>query len=407
MKNEIYYIWPHDFRWRNNVLGQRIIMLSSLGSVKIIHRKGKRLPVNLNCNYELVSLGIDSKYSDYLSLLTYIAGCIYYLSSKKIFSKINKNTVIYTNFEYSIIVGIYSKKVLSMRWIADFFDDPHRNFLNVFHRGASKWRCMIEKSLLKIYKHFLIKADLVICNSPNLKIALGHDLLKAFNLDKTKMVAVPSGVCLEYLSTCIQDTSLNNAVSLMLKQKNVWNKYIYFVGHLNRYTSGIYELLNAVELLKKRNINYHVILAGICKRKEKEWLNRLLNELNLQSTVNYIGIVDQRLSYMLMKRSAICICPYQTENRSDYETAYPIKLLEFLAIGVPTIAVETTVTRKIINDFGYGVLLPKCSVSNIVSGIELIANYDQSKKTEVRVPDTYRWENINRKLQKSIKKKLH
>ena len=62
MKNEIYYIWPHDFRWRNNVLSQRIIMLSSLGSVKVIHRKGKRLPVNLNCNYELVTLGIDSKY---------------------------------------------------------------------------------------------------------------------------------------------------------------------------------------------------------------------------------------------------------------------------------------------------------------------------------------------------------
>lgn len=380
-------------------------MLSTLGMLKIIHRKGKRPPSDLNCNYEIITLGIDSKHNDLLSLLSYILSCICYFTLKRIVGEINKNTIVYTNFEYSIIVGIWSRTILRLRWIADFFDDPHRTFLNALYKGVSKLRYTIEHYLLKLYKQVLSRADVVICNSPNLRVGLGAILLKDFNLDKRKLIPVSSGVCVDYILSCTQDTDLNNSVSKILKDNKVSMQYIYIVGHFNRYTSGVYELLKAVEILREENMKFHVVLAGICKKEEKIWLDGVLSKLNLQTIVSYIGIVDQPLSYVLMKKAAICMCLYQTEQRPDYETAYPIKLLEYLTIGIPTISVSTTITKEIIKKFGYGVLIPKCSVTDIVSGVKAISKYER-KKTAPCIPETYQWKNINRGLRASIQNRL-
>ena len=403
MKN-IFYIWPHDFRWKNNVLGQRLIMLDSLGVLNVLVRNSKCLPNNLDLNINVYAYGISSRVNEYISMITYIIELIWILSFKRLCGYISRQDIVYTNFEYSILVGIWSKQVLGMKWVADFFDDPRRGYYNASMRKASKFRILCEKYLLRISRSFLKKADLVICNSPDTERGLAAILIGQFKVEEDKMITVPGGVHEQYIASCLNDPTLNQIASKVLKDNGIEEKnYIYLVGHINSDVSGVSDVLKALRVLLQEGFPYHLVLAGFCKPRERVWLETAVERMHLSGRVHYLGVVDQPLSYVFMKRAGFCICPYKTEGRDDYKTAYPIKLLEYLTVGAPTITIQTPITEQIVNDFGAGELMAVSSESNIVCLIKCLIS-SGSSGSQVIPPMAYRWININNTLRMSLEK---
>jgi glycosyltransferase involved in cell wall biosynthesis len=405
MKN-IFYIWPHDFRWTNNVLGQRLIMLDSLGVLNVLVRNSKSPPLSLDMNISINKYGVNGHLNEYISIIIYLLLLICVLSFKRLCGYIKASDVVYTNFEYSILVGIWAKEILGMKWVADFFDDPRRGYFNASLRKAPRLRILSEKCLLEIYQFFLKKADLVICNSPDFQRGLAPILVKQFKVEENNMIAVPGGVHEEYIASCLNDPTLNAIASNLLNKNGIEEKkYIYLVGHINADVSGVSEVLKALRLLLQEGSPYHLVLAGFCKPRERVWLETTVARMKLSGYVHYLGVVEQPLSYVLMKRAGFCICPYKTEGRDDYKTAYPIKLLEYLTVGAPTITIQTPITEQIVKDFGAGELIPIASESHIVRLIEslIVRGFSGSR---VIPPVSYRWLHINNTLRMALEQKV-
>ncbi len=182
--SNIYYIWPHDFRWKNNVLGQRLIMLDSVGTLHVLARRSKWLPINLDFKTNITLYGISSRINEYISIVSYIVSVLCFLSFSRLLGYIRSSDVVYTNFEYSNIIGIWAKEILGMKWVADFFDDPRRGYFNASFRRAPRWRVFLERSLLVLYRGFLHKADLIICNAPDSERGLAPVLVKQFMVER-------------------------------------------------------------------------------------------------------------------------------------------------------------------------------------------------------------------------------
>jgi glycosyltransferase involved in cell wall biosynthesis len=400
--NNIFYIWPHDFRWRNNVLGQRLIMLAPLGKLHLFMRRYKRLPQGLEFNTSIEHFGLNHKFNEYMSLLTYILIVLIQLTIKRVFKLISSSNIVYTNYEYSNLIGIWAKHVLGMTWVADFFDDPRRGFLNASSRNFPRWRVMAERGLLSLYRRFLKTADLVICNAPDAKSGLACTLRGEFRVEMEKLIAVPCGVDKEYIAACLGDTLLNEqACDLLWSNGLLGKKYIYMVGHINSDVSGVDNLLRAVSNLNNKGSDIHLLLAGVCKPKQLLWLNASVRGMNLSSHVHYLGEVNQPLSYILMRHAMICVCSYKTKDREDYQTAYPIKLLEYLTVGMPTITVETPITRLIVNDFKSGVLISTASEQEMPESLESLVSSGDGGLC-VGVPLAYRWNVINGTLRTAL-----
>jgi glycosyltransferase involved in cell wall biosynthesis len=273
-----------------------------------------------------------------------------------------------------MIIGIWSKYVLGMTWVADFFDDPRRGFFNASSRKLPMWRVIVERALLSLYRHFLKGADLVTCNAPDVETGLARVLSGEFRVDTRKLIAVPCGVDEEYIAACLRDPRLNEQASEILTVNGLKNRrYIYMVGHINSDVSGVDTLLQSVAALKNHSLEYHLLLAGICKPNQLVWLNSTIRQMNLSLHVHYLGEINQPLSYILIERAAVCVCSYKTKDREDYQTAYPIKLLEYLTVGVPTITVETPITRLIVSDFESGILVPSSSEREITESVKSLA----------------------------------
>ena len=104
-----------------------------------------------------------------------------------------------------------------------------------------------------------------------------------------------------------------------------------------------------------------------------------------------------------MKNACVCVCTYNTVGREDYETAYPLKLLEYLTVGAPTITVETPVTKQIVNDFGTGVLISSASELEMTRSIKslMTSGYGVSSAP---VPAAYKWSIINNRLRSVLSK---
>ncbi len=381
-------------------------MLNSLGILNVLVRTSKWLPLNLDVNIRISAYGLSAQINEYISILTYIFSIIWVLSFKRVCGYVNPSDIVYTNYEYSILIGIWAKEVLGMKWVADFFDDPRRGYFNASLRKAPTFRVLGEKGLLGIYRCCLKRADLVICNSPDTHRGLAPILINHFKVQEDRMIAVPGGVHEEYIAFCLNDPGLNQAATNLLKEKGIAeNEYIYVVGHINSDVSGVSNVLRALRVLLEEGFAYHLLLAGFCKPKQRIWLEKAVNAMQLSRHVHYLGVVEQPLSYNFMKRAGLCICPYNTDGRDDYKTAYPIKLLEYLTVGAPTITIQTPITEQIVNDFGAGELMPASSEFDLLRSIKALKSKGFSRSQGV-VPGAYKWTNINNTLRTALEETL-
>jgi len=377
-------------------------MLEPLGKLHLFMRRYKRLPQGLELDISTEYFGLNHKFNEYISLLTYIMLVLIQLTIKRVLKLVSSSNIVYTNYEYSNIIGIWAKHVLGMKWVADFFDDPRRGLLNASSRNFPRWRVMAERGLLSLYRRFLKDADLVICNAPDAESGLACVLRGEFRVDMEKLIAVPCGVDKEYVAACLRDVLLNEQACDLLRRNGLeGRKYIYMVGHINSDVSGVDSLLRAVRNLNDEGFDFHLLLAGVCKPKQLLWLNASMRAMNLSSHVHYLGEVNQPLSYILMRHSMICVCSYQTKDREDYQIAYPIKLLEYLTVGMPTITVETPITKLIVNDFKSGVLISTASEQEIANAIKSLVLYGDGGLS-VAVPLAYRWNLINETLRTAL-----
>lgn len=127
--------------------------------------------------------------------------------------------------------------------------------------------------------------------------------------------------------------------------------HVLFIGRLSR-VKGLPLLLQAVAMLRRRNINVHLDLAGDTGRDYGP--DRLLQDIaamSLGDTVTYHGFVQGPAKQALLLNADVLALPSYSENFS-YVTA------EALAAGVPAVVTDAVGMADLIRRYRCGSVIP-------------------------------------------------
>ncbi len=170
---------------------------------------------------------------------------------------------------------------------------------------------------------------------------------------------------------------------------------------LNR---GIIETLHAFAALRKEYPDLELILAGSFASSNEESLVRALPEW---SDVTFTGWVSrQEISRMMHQASCGLVLFHPGPNHTE---SYPTKLFEFMASGLPIVASNFPLWRKIIEGNACGVTVDPKDSESVASGIRSILKNPRSviemgKNGIAMARRLYNWENEANKLLLTYKK---
>jgi len=160
---------------------------------------------------------------------------------------------------------------------------------------------------------------------------------------------------------------------------------------------GIREVLAAMDLLPS-DMRVKLELAG--------WfpVQRLQDELTggpYWKHVRWHGELDRKGIAALLNRVRVGLVILHPEK--NFVVSHPVKLFEYMAVGIPVIASDFPLWRHIIDDAGCGVLVDPLDVPGIARAIErLIANpveaEEMGKRGREAIVDRFNWANEEQKL---------
>ena len=176
-------------------------------------------------------------------------------------------------------------------------------------------------------------------------------------------------------------------VKLMGKNpKKLSNKKINFisVGRLAK-AKGYDRLLEVIYRIKKDNLFNDCFLTIVGDGPEKESLNKLKNNLGLESCVNLVG--NQANPYAFMSAADLYISSARVEP-------FGLVMVESLILGVPVLAVETSATSVIIDNGKNGIITDN-SITGLYNSLkEILKNRDMINKLKNNAK-TYDYQKIN------------
>ncbi len=181
---------------------------------------------------------------------------------------------------------------------------------------------------------------------------------------------------LEALQCSFKNFVLPNGIASIGHNKTIKKhpNSILFLSNLMR-TKGIYLLLEAVSLLKKKGKNFTLFIAGAYSDTMNErQLNDYLISLDIKDRVKYLGVVKGQKKNEILSRSEIMVLP-------SYNECFPLVILEAYQSSMAVIASDKGAIKNIVNEGKNGFILDELSKEEIADKITLLLeNKDLLKK---------------------------
>lgn len=168
-----------------------------------------------------------------------------------------------------------------------------------------------------------------------------------------------------------------------------------YVGGITTYR-GIREMVDAVARLDRDDASLEV--AG---RFDPVTLSDQVKRQPGWRRVNFLGWLpyDQTVGILLNARAGLVVL----HPRDNYLLSYPVKLFEYMAAGLPVIASDFPLWRKIVESAGCGLLVDPLDPSAIADAMSWILDNPEEaeamgKRGRQAVLDTYNWDREAEKL---------
>lgn len=146
-----------------------------------------------------------------------------------------------------------------------------------------------------------------------------------------------------------------------------WNSEkfnILFLGVLIK-RKGIYELIEAIKILKEDGIiykyNLNFIIGGT--GKEEVHIKNLILKYGLSECVQMLGWVNGQMKEELLMKSQLFILP-------SYNEGLPMAILEAMSYGIPTISTNVGSISELVIDNETGKLIEEITPVDIVNAIK-------------------------------------
>ena len=200
---------------------------------------------------------------------------------------------------------------------------------------------------------------------------------KYLQVNNNKMIVVPNGINMNDIHA---ETSNNF-------QEYNGKKVILSVSHLIK-TKGIDLNLKAIAKLKQKYPDVIYLIIG--EGKEKKKLEKLINELNLQNMVTFIGEVSH---YKVIEYMASC----DIFSLPSWNEGFGVVYLEAMAQSKPVIGCQGEGIEDFVEHNKTGLLVKQRDVNSLVVAIDyLLSNPDEARAMGGRarklVLKNYTWE---------------
>lgn len=169
----------------------------------------------------------------------------------------------------------------------------------------------------------------------------------------------------------------------------VSNNYILYTGRLSE-RKGLYDLIDAMYYTNKKHPKVKLYISG--KGQLLSNLKKMVNKLNIQRVVKFLGYVPSKTMPSLYRNAYVHIVP-------SYYEGLPTVLLEAMASGVPVIATSIGGSRDVISNNVDGFLVPPKNPLKLAESINmLLSDYalrDRlGKNARKKIIEKYTWEKI-------------
>lgn len=257
--------------------------------------------------------------------------------------------IIFFKYDYILIFvadgwSFWEKGLMAV--IANFFSNskviiaPRSGFIiNDIDKGGM---------LSKFIKFVFRKADVVICQSNYWKRLFEKSTLITNN---SKFIIIENMIDFDkYAALPLRDLNENEKVTIL------------FMAWVTR-NKGIFELIEAVKMLKKENVNFKVIVAG--KGDDYERIVEEIKLADLKEEITLMGWVlgEQKLS--ILAESDIFVLP-------TYFDGYPNSLLEAMASGKACIATNVGSIPDMMSNMDTGILVDKKDYNQLFQGLKVL-----------------------------------
>jgi glycosyltransferase involved in cell wall biosynthesis len=131
---------------------------------------------------------------------------------------------------------------------------------------------------------------------------------------------------------------------------------------------GLAQVCAALALLKGRGLNIPLALAG---RGSEEYLRSLQSDVDqhgLRKLVTYHGVLSKLQATALAQRAGIGLVPHLPIGNNL--AAVPVKMVEFMALGLPLVYSDFPNHRELAGSSGAGIAVDPTRPEQIADGIE-------------------------------------
>ncbi len=360
---------------RNQVRYQRVIALSKMFNVIIVTTS--QLPQALkDFVYEIHTVA-DSK-----KLLTKAANVVKQLSHEE------KNFYVHTQYApIPLVIGYLCKKLYGCRWVYDLWDHPSLSWS--MKRGL--YRRIKQISYTALLRPMLRKSDAWI-------IAMHPDILSHFPAAPVscRLIWARPG----YVKAAVSGPEIGNTKSMELAIN------VVYAGTIN-YQRGLELICNWARKYKGPSIRLHMI--GKCDSAARASLQKFQVDIAEKSNVclKIWGEMLHEKALDVMRAADIGLCPLDP-NVLNYRYAYPVKIVEYMALGLIAVATEGHGVKAIVRDGVNGFIAPY-EFEGFAAAIDRAI--DVVKKPEIKnkmlnamqdVVDVHDWERINAEIGQHI-----
>jgi len=330
------------------------------------------------------------------SLIAKIVFIIWVLKEILINYNSRQLNIIYSTYMSSSLIIGRVLKALRYKWIIDFWDHPMLS-INTKKRLWESKSCTVSRVVhLMMYDLLTLITVSIIKQSRKADIILsGIDKngFRKYHFPQEKMISVPHGTIIPCNRT--------KRVSIYNIDKCLNMLYVGYIGDIR----GLTIMLKSMQLLKQKNVNFHLRLIGPLIGIRESQLHDKIAELGLSKRIEYLGVVPYEKVLQIITSSEIGLFPFQDFEELEY--IYPIKVFEYMALGLVSVCSDLEGVRKIISHGVNGILFKAGSYNDLTAKLTFIYNHPtlMRKIASQAIKDAkqYDWNIINYSLQQFLK----
>lgn len=170
---------------------------------------------------------------------------------------------------------------------------------------------------IKTYKKAILKLKGVFVISSSLK-----DYFVAQGVTPTRV---------HVINMIVDTTRFNN-----VQKKMDSERYIAYCGTVTSNKDGVDDLIKAFSIVRKEHKDVKLYIIGsIPQQKEENEIFKLVNDLNIQDSVHFTGLISYQEMPQILKNAEILALARPNNIQAKY--GFPTKLGEYLLTGNPVV----------------------------------------------------------------------